>query len=256
MANWNPDQYLKFSKERAQPAEDLLCRLDALQPGRVLDLGCGPGNSTFALKQHFPNADILGVDASGSMLQKAKKDHPELCFQECFLPQGLDDLSGSYDLIFSNACIHWIPEQEALLKAIFDKISDGGTLAVQIPYIQAAPFYKLLHALVEESWPELQSVHNFYNLQPEEYYDMISSLTHDFAIWQTTYFHVVSCPEGVIDWYRGSGLRPYLEKLSAEEQKQFLAQLLSLIKENYPIQKNGTVILKMPRIFFTATKEA
>lgn len=255
MANWNPDQYLKFSGERAQPAEDLLCRLDALQPSRVLDLGCGPGNSTSALVRHFPNAEILGVDASEEMLQKAKKDHPELRFQECFLPQGLDDLSGTYDLIFSNACIHWIPEQEALLKAVFEKLSAGGTLAVQIPYIQAAPFYKRLYALVDESWPKLQSVHNFYNLQPEDYYDVLSSFTNSFVFWQTTYFHVVSSPEGVIDWYKGSGLRPYLEKLSTEEQELFLSELLSLIKENYPVQKNGTVILKMPRLFFTATKE-
>ena len=229
--------------------------MDALQPSRVLDLGCGPGNSTSALVRHFPNAEILGVDASEEMLQKAKKDHPELRFQECFLPQGLDDLSGTYDLIFSNACIHWIPEQEALLKAIFEKLSVDGTLAVQIPYIQAAPFYKLLYALVDESWPKLQSVHNFYNLQPEDYYDVLSSFTNSFVFWQTTYFHVVSSPEGVIDWYKGSGLRPYLEKLSTEEQELFLSELLSLIKENYPVQKNGTVILKMPRLFFTATKE-
>ncbi len=255
MANWNPEQYLKFSGERAQPAEDLLCRLDALQPSRILDLGCGPGNSTSALARHFPNAEILGVDASEPMLQKAKKDHPELCFQKCFLPQGLDDLSGSYDLIFSNACIHWIPEQEALLKAMYKKLPENGTLAVQIPYIQAAPFYKLLYALVEESWPKLRSVHNFYNLQPEEYYDVLSFLTNHFSVWQTTYFHVVDSPEGVIDWYRGSGLRPYLEKLSEEEQERFLRELLFLIQKQYPVQRNGTILLEMPRVFFTATKE-
>lgn len=90
---------------------------------------------------------------------------------------------------------------------------------------------------------------------PEEYYDLLSKLGFDFDIWQTTYYHTVSSYEGIIDWYKGSGLRPYLEALESDEKRQqFTSELLSIIKDKYPMQSNGNVILKMPRVFFVAKK--
>lgn len=255
MSDWNSNQYMKFERERTQPSKDLISRIEDMNFSRILDLGCGPGNSTYVLKSKFKESEIISVDASDNMLEKARKEHNDLEFKKCFLPNGLDNINGKFDLIFSNACIHWIPEQRELLTKCRDKLSDGGILAVQIPFIQNAPFYKILYKSVDEKWHKLSSIKNFHNLMPEEYYDLLNELGFDFDIWQTTYYHTVSSHEGIIDWYKGSGLRPYLEALESDEERQeFISDLLSVIREKYPTQSNGNVILKMPRVFFVARK--
>ena len=255
MSDWNSNQYMKFANERTQPSKDLIARLCDIEPARILDLGCGPGNSTQALKNRFKNAEIIGVDASTNMLEKARNEHPDLKFEKCFLPQGLEKIDKKFDLIFSNACIHCIPEQRELLTACENKLNKNGTLAVQIPFIQNAPFYKILYKLVDEKWTNLKSIKNFHNLLPEEYYDLLGELGFNFDIWDTTYYHTVSSHMGVIEWYKGSGLRPYLQALESEEEKdEFIADLLGIIKNTYPAAQNGNIILKMPRVFFTAHK--
>lgn len=255
-SDWNSNQYMKFAAERTQPSRDLISRLCDLSPKRVLDIGCGPGNSTAALKNRFPDAEIIGVDASDNMLEKARATYPDMHFVKCFVPDGLSMFDGGFDLIFSNACIHWIDNQEDLLKGIVNKLTDGGVLAVQIPYIQTAPFYKMLGSVVSEpKWQSLSSIKNFHNLYPEEYYDLLGALGCDFQIWETTYYHRVSSHFGVIEWYKGSGLRPYLDALGDDERSEFDDELLKNIKSSYPVQADGTIILKMPRIFFTATKK-
>lgn len=255
MSDWNSNQYMKFGAERTQPSVDLINRLGSLEPKRILDLGCGPGNSTKQLANRFKNAEILGIDYSEDMLEKARKTYPELNFKRCSVPEELDEAEGKFDLIFSNACIHWIPNHRELIPALFDKLCEGGTLAIQIPYIQKAPFYRLLNLLVDTGeWKKLSTVHNFHNLFPEEYYDILSSLSTEFNIWETTYYHTVPSHDGVIEWYKGSGLRPYLDMLDDREKPNFLADLNEIIAENFPRRENGSIILKMPRLFFTAKK--
>lgn len=255
MSDWNSSQYMKFGRERTQPSADLINRLGGITPARVLDLGCGPGNSTAALAERFTDSKILGIDYSEDMLSRARETHPELEFVRCSVPDELDRIDGEFDLIFSNACIHWISGQAALLKALFGKLSSGGTLAVQIPLIQHALFYRLLDELVADGrWQRLSEVHNFHNLLPEEYYDLLGELSSGFAIWEMTYYHTVQSPDGVIEWYKGSGLRPYLDLLDSGEKEDFLADLRSTVAANFPARKNGSVILKMPRLFFTAVK--
>lgn len=255
MSDWNSEQYMKFGAERNQPSADLISRLRECEPKKILDLGCGPGNSTHNLAVRFPNAEITGVDFSEDMLAKARQTYPELSFVQGCIPDDLEKLDGKFDLIFSNACIQWIPEHAVLIPAVFDKLADGGTLAVQTPYIQKALFYRLLNLLVNSGeWKKLSVIHNFHNLTPEEYYDLLGGLSKDFNIWETTYYHTVRSHSGVIEWYKGSGLRPYLDMLSDEERPQFLADLNEIISENFPTRENGSIILKMPRIFFTAKK--
>lgn len=252
MNEWNAEQYMKFAKERTQPSVDLINRLD-FSPRSVLDIGCGPGNSTAMLKDRFPDAKILGVDSSDNMLKKARESHPDLEFEKCFVPDGLSALD-SFDLIFSNACLHWIPEHKVLLPKLIEKLNDGGELAVQMPLVQYAPFYKTLGDLVKNKWQKLSKIKNFHNLLPDETYDILSKASRDITMWDTTYYHIVPSCEGVIDWYKGSGLRPYLDALNEDEQQKFLSDLLDAIKEKYHITPDGSVILKMPRLFFVAVK--
>ena len=245
---------MKFAAQRTRPSFDLIGRLD-ICPKKVLDLGCGPGNSTALLAERFKNADICGLDSSRQMLDSAKQSHPDLRFEECLLPDGLNNIEGSYDLIFSNACIHWIPDQSGLIPAVYQKLENGGVFAVQIPLTDRALFYKLLNGLVStEKWQNLRSIKNFHALSPEGYYDALTALFEKVDMWETVYYHTVDSADGVLEWYKGSGLRPYLDALSAEQKEMFLFDLKSEITQNFGVQKDGKIILKMPRLFFTAAK--
>lgn len=253
MSDWNSEQYIKFEKERTQPSVDLISRIET-EPETALDIGCGPGNSTSKLHNAFPTADISGIDSSDDMLKKAAALHPELKFKKCVIPDELDNI-GKFDLIFSNACLHWIPHHENLLPQIMEKLNGNGVFAVQMPLVQNADFYRLLYKMIDcKKWEKLQSVSNFHNLSPNETYDILAKTAHSVEMWETVYYHVVPSHSAVIEWYKGSGLRPYLDLLTEEECKEFLKELLEKIGETYPVQSDGNVILKMPRLFFIAKK--
>lgn len=254
MKDWNSNQYTKFEKERTQPSVDLISRIP-FSPKSILDIGCGPGNSTNQLCKHFPKAEVLGIDNSDNMLDKARSTYPQLTFSQCTIPDDLDSI-GSFDLIFSNACLHWIPNHHSLFPKLMEKLNVGGMLAVQMPLVQKAPFYKLLDQLIATNkWNALQSVRIFHNLSPNETYDILSRTSGEVIMWETTYYHVVPSHASIIDWYKGSGLRPYLERLTGAEQAEFQAELLERLTADFPIQSDHSVILKMPRLFFTARKE-
>lgn len=255
MFNWNSEQYIKFKQERTQPSIDLINRLN-INPISVLDIGCGPGNSTEQLYRRFTTAEILGIDSSEDMLKKAAADYPYIKFKKCIIPDELDKI-GSYDLIFSNACLHWIPNHEVLLPRLMNKLNKNGILAVQMPLIQKAPFYRILDEhLQEKHWSMLKNIENFHSLSPNETYNILTKASKEITMWQTTYYHTVQSHNEIIDWYKGSGLRPYLERLSNSEQVYFNCELLEKLKKAFAIQADNKIILKMPRLFFIAEKTA
>lgn len=254
MSEWNSEQYIKFKKERTQPSIDLINRID-IRPQSILDIGCGPGNSTNRLKLSFPNADIIGIDSSDNMLSEAISSYPELHFEKAAVPGCLDKLK-AFDLIFSNACLHWVSDHEALLPALLKKLTPGGVLAVQMPLVQNAPFYKLLNELTAEyKWRTLSDISIFHNPSPEAAYDILSAHTSNITMWESTYYHVLPTAASVIDWYSGSGLRPYLERLSTDKREEFLSELLAKVNNAYSPQADNRVILKMPRLFYLAYRE-
>lgn len=253
MSDWNSNQYVKFERERTQPSVDLICRINII-PKSVLDIGCGPGNSTLRLYERFPKAEILGIDSSDNMLEKAEKTYPHLKFCKCTIPDGMDKLE-NFDLIFSNACLHWIPNHKSLFPKLMDKLNAKGMLAVQMPLVQNAEFYKILNKLTEtKKWKKLQNISVFHNLLPNETYNILSEISSEVTMWDTTYYHIVPSHNSVIDWYKGSGLRPYLDMLNQTEKNEFLYELLEMLKSELPVQADNSVILKMPRLFFTASK--
>lgn len=251
---WDSKQYIKFKTERTQPSVDLISRIDT-DPKTILDIGCGPGNSTQRLYERFPQAQITGIDNSENMLNTARQTYPHLQFSSCDVPDGLDAFP-RYDLIFSNACLHWIPDHEKLLPALLDKLSPDGVLAVQMPLVQYAPFYHILHELTKHKpWDMLQDIHNFHNLLPDETYEILAKEHAEITMWETTYYHVLPSHDGIIEWYKGSGLRPYLERLNDAQQAEFTAQLKQKLADVIPVHADGTVILKMPRLFFLAKRK-
>lgn len=253
MNDWDSKQYTKFENERTQPSVDLIHRIGGC-PKTILDIGCGPGNSTNQLSIAFPDAEILGIDSSDNMLNKALQTYPELKFKKCVIPDELDSIA-DFDLIFSNACLHWIPNHKALLPKLMAKLNNGGMLAVQMPLTEDAVFYKVLNRLVDSyKWNKLSTIHNFHNLTPSETYDILSKVSQKVTMWETTYYHIVPSHSSVIEWYRGSGLRPYLEALTQAEKQDFIDDLTDSVRSEYPLQADSSVILKMPRLFFIATK--
>ena len=251
MSEWNSNQYIKFKNQRTQPSVDLISRIADMKPNRILDIGCGPGNSTYALASAFPHSELIGIDSSEDMLKKAKDTYPEICFLNKNVPDELDTLQGNFDLIFSNACIHWIPDQKRLIKSVLNKLCVNGRFAVQIPLIQEAPFYRLLYSLFEEGkWRKLKDIQNFHNLMPEEYYDLFVSLGVRFDMWQTNYYHIMDDHNSIIEWYKGSGLRPYIEALTPKESGELIDALISGLKSQYKEQADKRIIFKMPRLFF------
>ena len=140
MSDWDSSQYLKFEKQRTQPARDLLVRLKAYKPHTVADIGCGPGNSTSAIAECFPNAELIGIDSSPNMIEKAKTRYPKLKFKLC----DALELEGKYDLLFSNACLQWIPNHTILIPALMNKLNEKGVLAVQIPMNDEEPLFQII----------------------------------------------------------------------------------------------------------------
>lgn len=249
---WSSNQYLKFANERTQPCIDLINRLDG-HFDSILDLGCGPGNSTSKLNTAFNNAEIIGFEADENMIDKAIEDYPDLKFIQGFAPNDFNKLNQKFDLIFSNACIHWIEDQENLINQVSSLLNENGVFAVQIPLTNESVFYKLLYDLVNEKWSNLKSVNNFHNLNQADYYNLLIKVFKNVSIWKTDYYHIVD-KEMIIEWYKGSGLRPYLELLSKTEQDEFLHDIQEKVNEKYKPLDDGNYFLIMPRLFFIAKK--
>ena len=255
MGDWNSEQYLKFKKHRTQPAIDLAARLEG-SPGEIIDLGCGPGNSTRVLRKRFPDAWIVGADSSENMLEKARAEDPGTEYIHLDLNGDLSGFNGRFDVVFSNACFQWIPNHRELMPKVFALLADGGTLAAQIPMNFDEPIHQIIGRISEsEKWrgkfPEKRI---FGTLTIPEYHDILSGLTEDFELWQTVYCHRMPSIESIIEWYRSTGLRTYLAALSDEEGAEFIVDITEELKREYPKRANGEIIFKFPRFFFIAKK--
>ena len=254
---WDSAAYLRFKAERTQPSIDLVKRIDLEQPRKLLDVGCGPGNSTQVLADAFPNAlRIIGIDSSPEMIEAAKDDHPDMEFRICDalnLPSIGED---GFDVVFSNACIQWIPNHPKLLREMMQLLRPGGILAVQIPINQKEPIHQIIQALAAgEKWKaHFPSPRIFYQLTVSEYYDLLGEITDSFELWETVYMHAMLSHDAIMEWYRGTGLRPYLAALTPELQQEFEKDVLDGVKQAYPVQKDGSVIFPFPRLFFLGVR--
>lgn len=253
--DWDSVQYLKFKAQRTQPSIDLAARLGG-SPSSIIDLGCGPGNSTRVLKSRFPNARIIGADQSENMLEKARFENPDLEFVRLDLNENISGLNGSFDAVFSNACFNWLPNHRELLPRVFALLRNGGELAVQIPMNFDEPVHKITARICESAkWRDkITEKRIFHTLTIPEYHDIISGMTDDFELWQTTYCHRMPSVESIVEWYRSTGWRTYLAALSDEDGAEFIADISAEIAKEYPKRENGEILFNFPRFFFIARK--
>lgn len=179
ITEWNSTLYLRFKDERTQPAIDLVNRIKAHNPRKIVDLGCGPGNSTQVLAEKFINAYILGVDNSQNMITSARDNCPALDFKICDISAGLSELDHDFDIVFSNACIQWVPDHPGLIPQMLCLLKSGGILAVQIPMNFEEPIHRIIHEVAtSKRWKRFfQEERIFYTLSPGEYHDVLSEHT-------------------------------------------------------------------------------
>jgi trans-aconitate 2-methyltransferase len=258
--DWSAQQYLKFQSDRTRPSHDLLARVPSDAPKRIVDLGCGPGNSTAVVAQRYPDADVSGIDSSPAMIKKAKETLPDITFQvaglESYEPEG------PVDLYFSNAVFQWIPGQDRIpiMTRLMGQLAPGGVLAVQVPDNLSEPS----HAVMREAafapgtaWEETmkQAAPSRDTVYTEtELYDALRPLSSSVDIWRTTYYHIMENHEAIVEWVKSTGLRPFLDPLTPEQEAGFLAAYLEKIKASYTAQKDGKVLLAYPRLFVVAVK--
>lgn len=254
MDTWNPELYLRFTAERTKPARDLASNIKTRNPERILDIGCGPGNSTQILSEMFPDAEITGIDSSMNMIESARANCPSAHFFVCDAADIPDEIGNDFDIVFSNACLQWLPEHEKLLEYLFSFVKKGGALAVQVPNNYDQPIHRIISKLAEQAQSEgkLKEQRIFHKLTPERYFDVLGGISDDFTIWETAYFHRMSSHDSIIDWYKSTGLKPYLSQLNEQDAILFENEVREKVAEAYPIMKNGEVMFKFPRLFFIA----
>jgi trans-aconitate 2-methyltransferase len=251
---WSPTTYLQFGDERTRAARDLLLQVPLTSARKVVDVGCGPGNSTALLVARYPEAETIGIDSSPAMLEEARKTLPCCLFIEADVNSWRPDLDT--DLVYANAIYHWIPDHLKLLRQTLAALRPGAALAVQMPDNLAEPTHRLMEQVAAEGpWADrlagavrapLPSVRDYYDtLQPEAAH---------LDIWHAIYNHVLESADAVVDWVRGTGLRPFIDPLPQDWRTEFLRRYRARVAGAYPPAVDGKVLLRFPRLFIVAVR--
>jgi trans-aconitate 2-methyltransferase len=257
---WDATQYLKYAEHRSRPFTDLLAQVRAQQPGRIVDLGCGPGHLTRLLAERWPSAQVVGIDNSPEMLEQAQPLAQAQPGRLAFVQADLASWSPAepVDLIVSNAALQWVGAHDTLLVHLAAMLEPAGTLAVQLPY----HFNDPAHLVIEETKrdPRWQAslagvgLHQ-QSVQPLLWYvARLHELGFAVDAWQTTYIHVLTGPNPVLEWFKGSALRPLLRHLEPPRAAEFLEEVGRRLQAAYPPQGEVT-LLPFPRLFFVAQRQ-
>ncbi len=255
VSDWDTALYLKFETERTQPARDLVSRVD-IAPRRIVDLGCGPGTSTRLLAERFPQAEILAVDNSEPMLAEARRRLPQVRFERSDIANWRPRQRP--DLIFANAALQWLPDHETLFARLMSYLGEDGALAVQMPDNRQEPSHALMRLIAADGpWSDrlvpiakTRAVIATYF----DYHTWLTPLSGALDIWQTTYVHPMAGVAAVVDWFRGSALRPFLHPLDAREREQFLERYMRELADAYGVKRDGAILFPYPRLFIHARK--
>ena len=204
MTDWSPSQYLKFQDERSRPARDLLAAVPLQSAQCVVDLGCGPGNSTELLARRYPEAELIGIDSSPDMLVAARKRLPRARFVEADLADWRPDIL--VDLIFANAVFQWVPNHLDVLARLVEALPSGAVLAVQMPDNLAEPSHRLMRAVAASSrWAEKLSPAAGLRDElppPSAYYDRLKPDAACVDVWHTIYNHALAGAGAIVEWLK------------------------------------------------------
>jgi trans-aconitate 2-methyltransferase len=255
---WDPQQYTRFERQRDRAALDLLTHLpDDLAPRQVWDIGCGTGLHAALLKRRWPQATVHGLDSSAAMLEQARG-----------LPDAVDWVQGDLqawaperpvDLLLANASLQWAPDHAALLARLAGVLAPGGVLAVQMPMAWETTHHTLMRQTAQTG-PWSARLAGVDTIQPllaaTDYYDAVAGVCDEIDIWSTTYLHVLDGADAVLEWMKGTALRPYLTALADEPvmRDAFLAALGAALGQAFPRRPEGRTLLPFPRLFLLARR--
>lgn len=255
--SWSAKQYVAFEDERTRPARDLLAAIPPVDARSAIDIGCGPGNSTELLVERFTDAKVRGVDSSTDMIEAARKRLPQVQFDTVDIGTWND--RGPFDVIFANAVLQWLPDHATLLPSLAARLTEGGSLAIQMPDNLNEPSHRLMRE-VAANGPWASKLAGAAGQRTEmasasDYYSMLRPHCSRVDVWRTTYHHpLAGGASGIVEWFKGSGLRPFLEPLDDTEKAQYLKQYHAAIEQAYPLLSDGSVLLPFPRLFIVATR--
>jgi len=249
---WNPSVYMAFGDERTRPAIELLARVRHDNPARVIDLGCGPGNSTAVLGSRWPHAQLEGLDSSAEMLDQARKSAARAEWIEADVSTWSP--AAKYDVIFSNATLQWVGDHHRLISRLARSLESGGTFAFQVPHNMDAPSHALMREVAASGpWAsKLKNVREVAVLQPAEYFDTLHPLASEIDIWETEYLHVLDGEDAVYKWVSGTGLRPFVQVLDGSERDGFIAEYKRRLNKAYPRRADGKTLFPFKRLFAVA----
>lgn len=250
---WDPEHYALFDSWRRRPAHDLVAALPSLTPRTVMDLGCGAGHLARLLADRWPDADVLGVDGSPAMLERARATPSRVRWRQADLRVWRPDRP--VDLLISNAALHWLDGHERLFPELLGCLAPGGVLAVQMPRNFEAPSHRLLYETAADGpWadrlaPVLRTapVH-----APDIYYGWLAPLARRLDIWETEYLQVLDGDDPVLQWTRGTTLLPVLDTLAGAELDAFLAAYRTRLNAAYPRRPDGGTLFPFRRVFLVA----
>ncbi len=255
---WNPAQYRRFEAERDRAALDLLVRIPPdLDPREIWDLGCGTGRHAALLKRRHPDARVHGLDSSADMLEQARGLEADVDWR-------LGDITGwtpgrPADLIFANASLQWLPDHERLFLGLAEALASGGVVAVQMPMAWESRHHRLMRAVAAEG-PWADSLAGVDTIAPlltaEAYYGVLSPACGQIDIWSTTYLHALDGPDAVLEWMKGTALRPYLTALAddAAMRTAFLSALGRALSDAFARGPDGRTLLPFRRLFLVARR--
>ena len=243
--HWDPTQYQKYGDERSRPFVELLARIDATDPSYVVDLGCGPGSLTRMLAERWTGAQVLGVDSSPDMIAEA---------QQYAIPNRLAFVEGDIatwrsaqpvDVLVANAALHWVPNHVDLFPRFAAALGPAGVFAFQVPDNFTEPSHMLLLELRSSPrWRDQlgEGADRTAGVErPERYLEALIAAGFDADVWQTEYLHVLPGEDAVLEWVKGTALRPVLSRLEGSDREEFLADYAAALREAYPRQPYGTV---------------
>jgi len=259
---WDPGQYLRYGGHRLRPAIELFQRVDLDAPVRCWDIGCGNGEIARAMTERWPAAKVIGLDASAEMLEKAKAQpgSDKVDWRQAditnWAPKELADV------IYTNATLQWLTDHETLFPRLMQFVAPGGVFAAQMPLSWGQASHRLLREVLKQGnggkgygadtlrrtiarkWVDEASV----------YYDRLQPYSSDVDIWEVTYQQVLSGDDPVLEWVKGSALRPVLTELGPDMAEQYLAEYGAGLRDAYPIRDDGTTLYPFARLFMVARR--
>jgi trans-aconitate 2-methyltransferase len=253
---WNPQQYLKFSGHRLRPAVDLLMRIPDFAVKRVADLGAGAGNVTKLIKERWPEAAVTAVEGSAEMVAAGRKAAPEVEWRH-------EDLghwrpANRYDVVYSNAALHWLPDHEKLFPSVMETVEPGGILAVQMPRNFGAPSHVLIGETALNGPWRSQLEHLVTPppvMEPGFYHSLLAPLSQNIDIWETEYLQVLEGENPVKEWTKGTWLTRYLDVLQGPDKAAFEAAYGERVAKAYPRNAQGQTLFPFRRLFMVAQRK-